>query len=93
VFIQLLKLFLTIFLLVEYLSNIQDTATVKTFECSQGFYQENGSSVCIPSCYTWTQYEPIVSTAIDVIVLLSVLVGFFAAITVMILSIIRRKRM
>jgi len=53
----------------------------------------HGSSVCIPSCHTWTQYEPSVSTAIDVIVLLCASVGLCAAIVVLVLSINGRKRM
>jgi len=75
------------------MSNIPDTVTVKTLECTQGFYLENGSSVCIPSCHKWTQYEPNLSTALDVIVLLCALVGLIAAIVALVLSVISRKRM
>jgi len=80
-------------LLVEYSPNIPVTAPVKTINCTQGFYQEKGSSVCIPSCHNWTKFEPNTSKAIDGIVLSSILVGLFAAITVIVFSVIRWKKM
>jgi len=75
------------------LSKIQDTVTLKTLNCTRGFYQENGSSVCIPSCHIWTENKPAASKAIDVILLFSHLVGFVTTIAVLIISVVKRKRM
>jgi len=81
--------------IVEFASSqsSEDTVTEKTLECTQGFYRENGSSMCIPSCHMWTELEPTVSIAIDVIVCFAALTGFLSAIAVLVISIVRRKRM
>ena len=82
------------YFLVEPLPSSEDSATVKTLECTQGFYQENGSSVCVPSCHAWTEHEgTTISAAIDITVFVTALIDFFAAIAVIVISIIRHKRM
>ena len=91
--LQYLTLFCTSFLVVESLPSSEDSAAVKTLECTQGFYRENGSSVCIPSCHAWTEYEPTISIVIDVILFMAALVGFLAAVAVLVISVVRRKRM
>ena len=78
---------------VESLPNSEDSATVKTLECTQGFYRENESSACIPSCHNWTEYESTATIAIDVIVFIAALIGFLAAVAVLVISVVRRKRM
>ena len=62
--------------------------------CSNGFYHENNSTICVPDCYTWTQYSSrSVSISVDVITFISSFVGFMASITMIVISLFKRKIM
>ena len=78
---------------VERPLTFQNKTTKKVLECSHGFYQENGSQLCIPSCYTFTEYEESLSIAIDVMLGVTVFVGFLSAIAVIVISCLRHRRM
>ena len=66
---------------------------MEVLECSEGFYQENGSSICTPSCYTWRQFSKTVSILQDVIIFVSAFIGFVAAVAVIVISCLLHKRM
>ena len=61
-------------------------------ECSDGYYRENGSQICIPSCYSWHQYERRVSLAFDVVICLSAVIGGIAGILILIIAGFRPKK-
>ena len=63
------------------------------FECSDGFYRENGSQICTPSCYSWHQYEKELSLSFDVSVCLITIVGTIAGTAILIIACLRPKRM
>ena len=70
-----------------------NTSTSELLNCREDFFHEEGSEICVPSCYTWKEYSQTETVAIDVIVLSSVIVGFISGLLVLILSFIRFKRM
>ena len=71
----------------------QNETTVAVMECSEDFYRENGSSICVPSCYTWTQYSSkLLSNILDVILFTSTFLGFVAGVAVILLSFHQYKR-
>ena len=73
-----------------------ELSTSKPLECREGFYREDPSSasdVCLPSCHSWLEYSKQLSIFIDVVIVLSALIGFVVAILVLVISILRRKRM
>lgn len=68
-------------------------STSTQLPCSEGFYREDPSSICVPSCFSWLQYSKAVSISIDVMVFLTAFLGFGAAVAVIVVSFLRRKRM
>ena len=76
-----------------FLEKYSNKTEVEVLECTKGFYQENISSVCQPSCYTWIEYSEGLSIFSDVVVFISAFMGFVAAIAVIILSCLRHKKM
>ena len=73
--------------------NFLNGTTVTVLECSEGFYQENGSSVCTPSCYTWTQYSKELSLFLDAVSIIFTLIALLGALAVIIISCLVYKRM
>ena len=78
--------------LAEKHQNLNGT-TVAVLECSEGFYQENGSSVCSPSCYTLLQYNKALSIFLDVVAFTTAFIAFVAGAAVIIISCLLHKRM
>ena len=62
-------------------------------DCSDGFYRENSSRACIPDCYSWSQYERNLSEAITAVVILVAVVGSIAAVSNLVISFLKPKRM
>ena len=67
--------------------------TVEVLKCSEGFYRENNSIACQPSCHAWKLYKREVSIFIDVVVFISAVIGFLAAVAVISISCLVHKRM
>ena len=70
-----------------------DGPTDKPLDCREGFYREEPGGNCLPSCYTWLQNPKAVSITIDVVLFITAFVGFWAAVAVIVISLLRRKRM
>ena len=70
-----------------------NTSTLEILECSDGFYRENGSSICIPSCYDWDEFGRVNTIAIDVIFHIFVVLGTIACIFILIFGCVDSKRM
>ena len=63
-------------------------------ECSDGFYRENGSQICIPSCYSFRLYGKKLAITVDVIVCLFIIViGGIVSAAIQIISCLKPKRM
>ena len=76
-----------------FLHLLCDTDSV-LYNCSEGFYRENCSNVCIPNCYTWMQHKSKgVSKFKDFLILFSTFDGFIASVAVLIISAIKYNRM
>ena len=71
----------------------RNATTIAVQECSEGFYRENGSSICIPSCHTWLQYSRGLSISYDVVVFISAFIGYLISTVIIVLSYLVRKRM
>ena len=89
---SLLLSFLFYFSGAETYTNKNETE-VAILQCSKGFYQDNSSNVCIPSCYTLVQFSENISIFFDVMIFLSAFIGFLAAMAVIIISCLAHKRM
>ena len=48
-------------------------------DCSEGFYKDNGSTRCIPNCYTWTQSSKSQILFYNSIIVISCICGLIAA--------------
>ena len=70
-----------------------NTSTVEMLECSDGFYRENGSLICIASCYDWEKYGRVTTIAWNVIFLIFVVLGTIAVIVILIFGCVDSKRM
>ena len=71
----------------------RNATTIAVRECSEGFYRENGSSICIPSCHTWLQHNRGLSIFLDVVIFIFIFIGFLTSAVVIVLSYFVRKRM
>jgi len=76
----------------EVLSN-QEASNEIDLVCSDGFFREENSSICLPSCHSWYQYSREVTIAADVVVVLSAVLGFSVAVIAIVLSCLCHKRM
>ncbi len=76
-----------------FLDNNQSLPDDSLLECSDSFYRENGSQVCVPSCYSWSQYGRNLSIGIDAVVIFMAVIGGSASITILIISCLKLKRM
>ncbi len=70
-----------------------NTRTPTLLPCRDDFYREEGSDSCVPSCATWHEYSQIEVIFIDVVIILSTVIGFIAGLAVVVFSIIRFERM
>ncbi len=76
------------------LAATQDSqATPSPLVCSDGFYQENGSQICIPSCSEFSQIDPVTVVVIDVLICLIAILGLVAGVVILIISCLDSKRM
>ncbi len=82
-----------IFIYIEYNFDTEILNSNGTQECSDGFYRKNGSCLCHPSCYTFKQQSQFLTSAIDVSVISVATIGLVAAITAIIIALLRYKRM
>ena len=61
--------------------------------CRDNFFQEQQSNFCVPHCPSWRQDSASISIVMDVVIFISYLTGLVAAISIIIISIIRRNSM
>lgn len=61
--------------------------------CSKDFFEERESGLCVPSCYTWSEFSSVERIAIDVLVGLSSWIGLIVAIVIIVISAVRYKSM
>ena len=85
--------YFSIFYFAENQPSLLNETTVAVLECTEGFYQENSSNICTPSCYTWKQHNKVLSIFLDMMSLTSSLIAFLAAAAVIIISCLVHKRM
>lgn len=73
---------------------INNMSQESSFQCTEGFYRNNSSGICLPSCYgDWIEYTRATSVAIDVIIITTAFTGFVVAVVTLIISISRREKM
>ncbi len=72
--------------------NSQSSPTA-LLECSEFFFRENGSQVCVPNCYTWSQYGRKPAMFIDGVVIFMAVIGSTAAVIILVISCLKPKRM
>ena len=77
----------------EKIQSFLNGTSVAVLDCSDGFCQENGSSICIPSCYTWTQFSKGLSIFRDVVSFTFAFLGFVVAAAIIVISCLVHKRM
>ena len=70
-----------------------NVTVAEPLQCREGFFRQDPSSFCEPSCHSWLQYPKAESIFIDVVVFLTAFIGFVVAIVVLVISVVRRKRM
>ncbi len=80
---------MVIILISEYVQSVNTSL----LECSEDFFRENGSQTCVPSCYSWRQYDKKLSIGIDTAVIFMAVIGGIAAVTILIISCLKSKRM
>ena len=64
-----------------------NTSTSELLDCREDFFREEDSEICVPSCYTWKTLETI---TIDVLMLLSAIVGFIFGLVVLVIIIVHQ---
>ena len=62
-------------------------------DCSEGFYRDDSSQICVPDCYSWSQYDRNLTVAITAVVIFLAVVGSTAAVSILVISCLKRKRM
>ena len=75
------------------ISQSNGTASTELQSCREDFFKEEDSGLCYPSCQSWSEFTPSETIATDVVICLSAVIGFFSAIAVIMISIIRFDRM
>ena len=86
-----LQFFCTCF--VEEHQSFHNATTPELLDCSEDFYRENGSSVCVPSCHTWAVDSEDIATVLRVTVFISAVIGFLVSLMNIIISCLSYKRM
>ena len=62
-------------------------------DCSEGFYRDNGSTRCIPNCYTWTQFSKSHLLFHNSTIIIAAVSGLIAAVVAAILSCFGHKEL
>ena len=76
-------------------ARVPEQVNCSTLQCQKGFScsAERNASVCLPVCGSWEQYPRSTVVAIDVVVIISAVIGFVSSIAVLVISCIRWNRM
>ena len=76
-------------------ASVPEQVNCSTLQCQEGFScsAEKNASVCLPVCGSWEQYPHNTVVAIDVVVIISAVIGFVSSIAVLVISCIRWNRM
>jgi len=62
-------------------------------QCRQDFFVDEAVGVCVPSCYTWTQFSHEETIVHDVVAALAAIFGFLAGLFVVAVSLYRFRKM
>ena len=79
----------------EYQSVVSNETELEIheLECSEDFYRENGSSICIPSCHTWAEISKDRADLNYYTIISSAVIGFLICVADITLSCIYFKRL
>lgn len=61
--------------------------------CQEHFFRPENWTICVPSCFTWSEFTPSEDTAFDVVILLSATTGIITGTAVIVISFLRFKNM
>ena len=61
--------------------------------CSEGFYIDESTGLCIPECGVWEEFPHSFVVGVDAVVILSAIVYLLSGVAVLVLSCINYKRM
>ena len=74
-------------------SIIENSTAPELLPCQKNFFRPEGSTSCVANCHSWSAPSPTVTISTDVVVALSSMIGFFAGLAVLAISLIRYKQM
>ena len=76
-------------------ASVPEQVNCSTLQCHEGFscIAVSNASICLPVCRSWEEYPRATVVAIDVVVILSAVIGFVSSIAVLVISCIRWNRM
>ena len=76
-------------------ASVPEQVNCSTLQCQEGFscIAVNNASICLPVCGSWEEYPRATVVGIDVVVILSAVIGFVSSIAVLVISCIRWNRM
>ena len=76
-------------------ASVPEQVNCSTLQCHEGFscIAVNNASICLPVCGSWEEYPRATVVGIDVVVILSAVIGFVSSIAVLVISCIRWNRM
>ena len=61
--------------------------------CSEGFYIDEDTGLCVPECGVWEEFPHSFLVGVDAVVILSALINLLSSIVILVLSCISYKRM
>ena len=76
-------------------ARVPEQVNCSTLQCQEDFSCSSvgNASLCLPVCGRWEEYSRSTVVAIDVVVILSAVIGFVSSIAVLVISCIRWNRM
>ena len=76
-------------------ARVPEQVNCSTLQCQEGFSCSvvGNASICLPVCGSWEEYPRSTVLGIDVVIVLSAVIGVIASIAVLVISCIRWDRM
>ena len=76
-------------------ASVPEPVNCSTLQCQEGFSCSvvGNASVCLPVCGRWEEQSRSTVVAIDVVVIISAVIGFVSSVAVFVISCIRWDRM
>ena len=78
------------FMIIMYVGSILEAGLLP---CREGFFREEESDLCTPSCYTWWQNPPQQTIATDVAIGVASATGIVVGMAALVISFIMHKKM